>query len=229
MTLNFYTKVKIIILNLLIFSKHIDFYRFLLKNFRVSKSQVFQDLFVLFFMNKKKTGYFIEVGGGNGVDISNSFILEKNFNWSGMICEPNIYLHENIKKNRSAELCLNPITDKSIKKVSFYMNKDPYQSSLNKSTTGDEKIILDTCSLNDLILSKENQFDIDYISIDTEGNEYEILKNFNFKKFNVKIFTIEHNFEKVKREKIYEIMIKNNYKRVFKNISYMDDWYLYDL
>ena len=95
MTLNFYTKVKIIILNLLIFSKHIDFYRFLLKNFRVSKSQVFQDLFVLFYMNKKKTGYFIEVGGGNGVDISNSFILEKNFNWSGIICEPNIYLHEN--------------------------------------------------------------------------------------------------------------------------------------
>ena len=91
--------------------------RFLLKNFRISKSQVFQDLFVLFYMNKKKTGYFIEVGGGNGVDISNSFILEKNFNWKGMICEPNIYLQENIKKNRSAKLITNPITDKSIKKV----------------------------------------------------------------------------------------------------------------
>ena len=229
MTLNFYTKIKIIIFNLLIFSKHIDFYRFLLQNFKISKSQVFQDLFVMFYLNKKKKGYFIEIGGGNGIDISNSFILEKKFNWKGMICEPNIYLQENIKKNRSAKLIANPITDKSIKKVSFYMNKDPYQSSLNKSKIGDEKIILNSYSLNDLILNRKTNSDIDYISIDTEGNEYKILKNFDFKKFNIKIFTIEHNFEKTKRKKIYEIMIRNNYKRVFKNISYMDDWYLYIL
>ena len=55
-----------------------------------------------------------------------------------------------------------------------------------------------------------------------------MFRNYSFTA-NVKIFTIEHNFEKIKREKIYEIMIKNNYKRVFKNISYMDDWYLYVL
>ena len=229
MTLNFYTKIKIIILNLLIFSKHIDFYRFLLQNFKISKSQVFQDLFVLFYLNKKKTGYFIEIGGGNGIDISNSYILEKNFNWTGIICEPNIYLQKNIKKYRSAKLITNPITEKSIKKVDFYMNKDPYQSSLNKSEMTDGKIILDTYCLNNLILNRDTNCKIDYISIDTEGNEYEILKSFNFEKFNVKIFTIEHNFEQVKRERIYEMMKKNNYKRVFKNISYMDDWYIYDL
>ena len=67
---------------------------------------------------------------------------------------------------------------------------------------------------------------VDYISIDTEGNEYQILKNFNFNKNKINIFTIEHNFEKDKRKKIYNLLTKNNYKRIFTNISYLDDWYI---
>ena len=54
----------------------------------------------------------------------------------------------------------------------------------------------------------------------------DIIKNFNFNKYNVKIFTIEHNFQKNIRENIYKILKKNNYQRVFKYISYMDDWYI---
>ena len=70
---------------------------------------------------------------------------------------------------------------------------------------------------------------ISYISIDTEGNEYEILKNFNFSKYKVKLFTIEHNFNTKKRKKIFNLMKKNNYKRIFKHLSYMDDWYVKDI
>jgi FkbM family methyltransferase len=226
MTLNFYTKLKIFILNFLIVSHHIDFYRFLIKNFKKSKSQVFQDLFVLFYTNKKINGNFIEIGGGNGIDISNSYILEKNHKWDGIICEPNSLLAESIKKNRSAELIKMPITKKCKDKIAFYENKDPYQSSVLKTETSQNKVFLESLCLNHLILKKKLINKIDYISIDTEGNEYEILKNFNFKKFKIKIFTIEHNFETSKRNKIYQLMKKNNYKRVFKYLSYMDDWYL---
>ena len=67
---------------------------------------------------------------------------------------------------------------------------------------------------------------IDYISIDTEGSEFEILKNFDFKKRNIEIFTIEHNFIEEKRDKIFKIMTKNDYKRVFENLSHWDDWYV---
>ena len=48
----------------------------------------------------------------------------------------------------------------------------------------------------------------------------------NFKKFKVKIFTVEHNFNKIIRKKILKIMKKNKYKRVHENLSYMDDWYI---
>ena len=187
MTLNFYTKIKILFLNFMFFSKHASFYRFLLKKIKFSKSQVFQDLFVLYFLNCKKNGNFIEIGGGNGVDISNSYLLEKKHKWNGIICEPNSLLEESIKKNRSAELIKMQITEKCKDKIAFYENKDPYQSSVLKTETSQNKVFLESLCLNHLILKKKLINKIDYISIDTEGNEY---------------------------------------KRVFKYLSYMDDWYL---
>ena len=52
---------------------------FIYKNYKFSYSQIFQDLFVIFLLNKKKNGFFIEIGVGNGIDFSNTFLLlEKN-------------------------------------------------------------------------------------------------------------------------------------------------------
>ena len=83
-----------------------------------------------------------------------------------------------------------------------------------------------TITLNDLIAENTDKKSIDYISIDTEGSEYEIIKNFDFNKYAVEIFTIEHNYIKEKRDKIYDLLIKNNYVRVFDNLSHWDDWYI---
>ena len=62
-----------------------------------SKSQISQDLFVYYFTNYKKNGFFIEVGACDGVHLSNTFMLEKN-GWSGVICEPSRYWNMKIKR-----------------------------------------------------------------------------------------------------------------------------------
>ena len=64
-----------------------------------------------------------------------------------------------------------------------------------------------------------------YISVDTEGSEYEILKVFNFKKFRPVFFTVEHNFTTL-QGKIDQLMEENDYVRVFKNITAFDGWYI---
>ena len=64
---------------------------------------------------------------------------------------------------------------------------------------------LKVISLNYLFKKFNLKNKVDYISIDTEGNEYEIVKNFNFKENNVKLFTVEHNFDKKKRHNIFKI------------------------
>ena len=225
MNLKLYTNIKIYFFYFFSLKKS-GFYKFIIKNMKFSKSQIYQDLFILYFSKNKQNGTFIEIGGGNGVDLSNSYLLEKKYNWKGIICEPEKKSQRKIINKRTAKLETRPITNKCEKNKIFYVNKDTYQSTLITSTNYNSKIKVNTVSLNYLLDKRKFNTQIDYISIDTEGNEFEIIKNFNFKKYKVNFFTIEHNFDKDKREKIFKIMTKNNYKRVFQNISYMDDWYI---
>jgi FkbM family methyltransferase len=199
---------------------------FLIKNYKLSHSQIYQDIFVYFFSNVKRKGFFIEIGAADGVNISNTYLLEKKFYWDGIICEPNPVHKLSNLINRKAILDTNIIDYKDFNKKYFYMNDDTFNSSINKNKKYKKKIYLKTISLNFLLNKYKCPRTIDYISIDTEGNEYSILRNFNFKKYNVKIFTIEHNFNNSKRKNIFRIMKKNNYVRVLQNLSYMDDWYI---
>ena len=64
------------------------------------------------------------------------------------------------------------------------------------------RYITNTICLNHLIEFHNFDRNIDYISIDTEGNELNIIKKFNFKKYSVNFFTIEHNFNNESRKKI---------------------------
>ena len=54
----------------------LEFYKYVLSNYKLSKSQIYQDLFVLFNFNEKKNGTFLEFGATDGVEFSNSFLLD---------------------------------------------------------------------------------------------------------------------------------------------------------
>jgi len=223
MDIKLYTFIKIIFLNLFKLNK---FYKYILKNSKNSKSQAYQDLFAYFFSNFKKRGNFIEIGGGNGKTISNTWLLEKKYKWNGFICEPNHDLHKFILSCRNAKLIKSGI-DKYCGKKIFYFSNDLYKSSFIPFEENHKKNkILKVISLNYLFKKYNLKNKVDYISIDTEGNEYEIVKNFNFKENNVKLFTVEHNFNKKNRHNIFQLFKKNGYKRIFSFISYMDDWYI---
>ena len=87
------------------------------------------------------------------------------------------------------------------------------------------KIKVKTISLNDLINIEFNNSGPSYISIDTEGSEYDILESFDFNNFKPKVFTIEHNYSKLEKQ-IDELLEKNNFKRVFRKLTAFDAWYV---
>ena len=211
-----------------------NFLEFIVSNRWKSKSQISQDLFALYFTQQKKDGYFIEIGACDGKHLSNTFSLEKR-GWTGIICEPSNFWLQKIK-NRKCILSKKAVFSESGKKLIFNeVPKHPELSGFNDYLDNDNNSKLrkdfssyevETISLNDLISEHVDKKQIDYISIDTEGTEFEILKNFDFKKRNIEVFTIEHNFIEEKRDKIFKIMTKNDYKRVFENLSHWDDWYV---
>jgi FkbM family methyltransferase len=204
----------------------------IIKIMKVSKSELFQETYVLFKNNFKKKGYFVEFGAKDGIDFSNTLILEKKFNWKGILAEPAKIYHSKLKKNRpNANICTDCVYDITNSKIDFYETRDPQFSTIQKYKKSDAHIRIKknvyqvkTISLLDLLKKYQAPKFIDYLSIDTEGSEFEILNNFDFKAYQFKIITVEHNFTN-SRDKIYNLLIKNGYKREFVGLSKWDDWY----
>ena len=82
-----------------------------------------------------------------------------------------------------------------------------------------------TISLNDMLFKFSAPACIDYLSIDTEGSEYEILKNLDFDRYKFRVITCEHNYGQ-NRELIHELLRSKGYMRKFEDLSLFDDWYI---
>ena len=215
-------------------NKYIKFLEYFVINKWNSPSQLGQDLFALYFTSGTKNGFFIEIGACDGVKFSNSLKLEK-YGWNGIISEPSPYWIKKIK-NRKCLISTKAVFSESNVKLDFgsiegfpglsglinHFEKDDNAKLREKSVMAK----VETITLNDLIEQNAPNTKINYISIDTEGSEYEIIKNFNFKKYDVDVFTIEHNFLEEKRNAIFSLMSQNNYIRVFEKLSQWDDWYI---
>lgn len=220
----------------------------LLKNFidsfdKIEKvySQLYQDAFASFLIGDKYDKSYLEFGATDGLDLSNSYLLENSYNWKGVLSEPSIQWHELLKRNRkNTQIITKCIWKESGKKLDFFMSdfgslstiKDFVESDKISIPTNTEirlksgkTISVETISLNDVIKEYFNSICPSYISIDTEGSEYEILKAFDLDNFRPKVFTIEHNHTE-NETKIDEHLITNGYVRIFRKLTTFDAWYI---
>lgn len=208
--------------------------KLLLKYFRKSKSQLRQDLFVLSHLGFKANGFFVEFGATNGVDLSNTHLMEKEFGWNGILAEPARCWHEALQRNRSCSIetsCVwtdsrttlkfNQVDTAELSTINSYSNSDLHKKSRTEGRIYDVR----TISLNDLLEKHNAPKHIDYLSIDTEGSEFEILSHFDFSQYTFEVITCEHNYTPT-REKIYSLLTKHGYTRVFEEFSLFDDWYI---
>ncbi len=192
-----------------------------------SRSENSQDIMVLDQLNFKKNGFFVEFGAGDGKNFSNTYILEKQFNWSGILAEPCKSFHKKIISNRSCFIDFRAVFNKSNLNVKFVETKNKHFSKIsNKIQSNNQNYSVITISLNDLLKEYNCPKEFDYLSIDTEGNEYEIIKNFDFQYYKPKIISIEHNFEIHKKKSIFDLLSQNGYINIFSQISDQDSWYI---
>ena len=196
-----------------------------------SKSQITQDLFVLSCLDFKRGGYFVEFGATNGIDLSNTWLLEKEFGWNGILAEPSKNWHKDLLRNRSSHIELKAVYNKSNERLSFLETSYPELSTLNSFRNIDSHsrkgrtYEVETISLIDLLNKYNAPQVLDYLSIDTEGSELDILSNFDFEYYKFKVITVEHNFTE-QRERINQLLLSKGYKQVLKEISSFDDWYV---
>lgn len=202
-------------------------------------SQLGQDVLALAVTDFKKNGYFVEFGAMDGKYASNTYLLEKEYGWTGIVAEPARSFHAELANTRTCSIDHRAVTDVTGSKVEFkevgeqlglsgvvehFHDKD-WAVKVRAQSQGPVYTV-DTVSLNDLLLEHQAPEHIDFISVDTEGSEYLILKGFDFKKYKVSLFSVEHNNVDTVRNDIKELMEQNGYVRILSEQSEIDDWYV---
>ncbi len=179
-------------------------------------SEVGQDFFIYGeVFNEKKTGYFIDIGAYDGINRSNTYILEKKYNWKGICIEANPDIFKELKYNRSS-ICLNNCLDNSEGIVEFTLNGlvggivDIDVDNKPSETISNNIIILKTKTLVKVLEENNAPNIIDYLSIDVEGAEERILSGFEFNKYTFRCVTIERPSQLLRTifKRLHYILIK---------------------
>ncbi len=201
-----------------------------------SRSQIRQDLFVLSALDFKRDGYFVEFGACEGIKTSNTVLLEQKFGWSGLLLEPAKVFHEKLVQNRTASIDFRCVWSASGARLPFMEQIDlPGRSTVSSLSVGEAdadgqrvgiQYDVETVSLLDALDEHGAPRVIDYLSIDTEGSEFEILNAFDFSQYRFSVITCEHNYAP-QRELIHELLTLKGYRRVHRDITQFDDWYVH--
>lgn len=149
-------------------------------------SQAGQDAWIKNTFHGMINGYFVDIGAFDGVSFSNSYYLEKELGWKGICVEPGKSAYIRLLSQRNS-LNYNMAVSDFDGPCSF--NENGQQGGL--VTTGPKNtqcITVETL----LRLAKAPEL-IQYMSIDVEGAELEVLKKIPFDTHTVIALTVEHN------------------------------------
>lgn len=175
-------------------------------------SQCSQDRYVYEnYFYKMKKGTFVDIGAHNGITFSNSYFFERNQRWKGICVEPNPKVFASLIDNRTCTVVNGCVTDWSgpgqfllingpVEMLSGLVNRfDPrhitrIQESIAEQGGSMEIIDVQCYLLNDL-LTANNIDHVNFLSIDTEGGEYEIVTSIDYDRFQIDVISLEDNYD----------------------------------
>lgn len=158
-----------------------------------------------------KNGFFVDVGAHDGVSINNTLYFEKNNNWTGINIEPIKTVFDKLVSNRPNDVNINCAVCNSDGETEFLCNVG-YTEMIsgiksnfdirhlkrlereNMQYGSSTEIIKVNTKKLETILDENNVSHINYLSIDVEGAEFEVIKSINFDKVFIDVIGFENNY-----------------------------------
>lgn len=177
-------------------------------------SQTGEDRIVDFYLGNLKTGFYVDIGANDPVYQSNTYLFYKK-GWSGVCVEPNILQCGLIKMVRPRDKVLNIGLGPVEGTLDFYIldpdtlstfseNEAKRLKDLGHKTVKVKKVPVKTLAQ----VFKDINHSVDFLSIDTEGMDLEILKSNDWQKYRPKILVVEtieyHGNRGVRTNKLYD-------------------------
>ena len=175
------------------------------------------------FFDHSKTGFFVEVGANDPINLSLTYYLEIN-GWSGILIEPQPDLTEQLKAKRKAKVwpvaCGAP-EDRGEAEL-FILGEF---SSLKKHVVFTDLVYSDSITVSvmtlDEILQAEGNPTIDFLSIDVEGTELNVLRGIDLKRVRPRLIFIEYHILSLD---IHRFLLHHKYKLIRR--TGVNSWYI---
>ena len=185
-----------------------------------------EDLQVLELTKNIKNGFYVDAGCYHPTHLSNTFLLYKK-NWNGInidVSELSISLFNFMRSN---DLNMNLAISNFEGEVTIYHQKKMSQlTTINKKISTErmqgkikERKIKSQKLTTVLNNSKYKNRKIDFLNIDVEGVDLEVLKSLDFKVYRPRVICIEIIDKKIEDSKIYNYLKNLDYKKVWSSSS----------
>jgi FkbM family methyltransferase len=191
-------------------------------------SQLGADRWVLSKYSEDFKGYFVDVGCGDAINLSNTYELEKR-GWKGICIDAN---PRNFDQRTNSVVVKAVVYSEKDKEVDFVVPQDPDYSAISSCLdkhkdhvmrTLDQQVRLKTSLLQDILELHNAPAHINYLNLDIEGAEYDVLKTFPFEKYTFDLMSVEHNYEEPKSQQIVALLEKHGYT-LYKQVEW-DYWF----
>jgi FkbM family methyltransferase len=187
-------------------------------------------------------GSFVEIGAHDGVEFSNTYYFEKEKRWKGLCVEPVPSSYAKLKENRkctAVHAAISPtegtipfleinVPDDRADGVmlsgiaSKYASEhvDRIQREVAQFEGQANTINVPSYHLQTLLDQNRLNVQIDYLSVDTEGSELDVLKTIDFSRTSISVISVENNYGDIEVRRFLE---SKGYRRV--NRIGKDDFY----
>ena len=206
----------------LLVSKILEILQF--EGFYISYSQFGEDMVLSqIFINKKK-GCYVDVGCNRPIEGNNTFKLYLR-GWNGINIDGNEKLISQYKKIRKRDINIHSLVSNSKEPKTFYISDDDRVSTVSNQFKEwiktdrkyDSEIHVVPRTLTEILESNLGDNQIDFLNIDVEGHDLEVLKSLDINKYKPKIICIEDhlfNINEKHKSDIYLYLENHNYKLV---------------
>jgi len=184
--------------------------------------QLQQDKYIIEnYYHGRKNLFYVEMGGYNGVNMSNTLYLHKALNWKGLLIEANPALYSEMVANRPNDIGVNAATCSSFQEVHF--NDAPGVGGIIEFMAGTHKdihnaalapanITVIPCIPFSSVLSKLGITHIDLWSLDVEGAELQVLETVDWKAVSVDVIVVEApGYDEAKDQAVIDLLLSQGF------------------
>lgn len=182
-------------------------------------SQAFQDQAVAALLGNKQNGYFVDLAANDATVLSNTYSLEQRLRWTGLCIEPNPQYWANLTY-RDCQVVAAIVGDNRMDEVYFRFDAGDHSGIAGEGFDNGPKFKRQsqkryTVPLQEILERFNAPKKIDYLSLDVEGAEELIMKNFPLNNYHISILTVERP-----KDSLRALLEKND----FKFLKRMSSW-----